>query len=606
MRPNTPRRNMIQNFLLAVAIAPALCLCANAQETPADCVQWKTYTDTIWVEQDVTENRLINETTYETKEVSKSRPKYVSEKLERTITEEKPIEKTSYKTVTRKVTKPVTTTKSRTRTRVIESFEDVTEMRDESYTVRKPVTETVMEKKEFRVRKPVTRRSVKKEEVTVYRPRESTQTTIVPGTLLVPGPATISSRPRIEWLQRGYYGDPRTGQRVWRRPGLHWVDQPQFSQQAVPVAIPQQQTSVTLVPETIVEEKPVEETVFVDEYETREVPRTVERVIEETRTRKVPVTVKIPKREVIEEQIPYTETTYVEETITEEVPVTETVMQTVTRKEPYTRLKASWDAYTETIRVPKTTAKRVSYVARYRVPYLVQVRVPCDANGRPVARGQQVSGTQRVHPNWRKMITKVAGTKETVKVKEDAETSETSVYQRYSSSPAKFDVPESAEAPASASSVLASSVETESQPLSDPPKVKFKTETTTALKPIAKAPRKPIVAEPVETEASKELRRKIEERFRNQGLILSSDEAAAESESVETAETSNRTLEADPPAEPTRVEFEPESLKLEVNVPPSAAAPNSVQPEAAEPSDAENEDDDTIEQDVDLSRPKRS
>ena len=75
---------------------------------------------------------------------------------------------------------------------------------------------------------------------------------------------------------------------------------------------------------------------------------------------------------------------------------------------------------------------------------------------------------------------------------------------------------------------------------------------------------------------------------------------------METAETSNRTLEADPPAEPTRVEFEPESLKLEVNVPPSAAAPNSVQPEAAEPSDAENEDDDTIEQDVDLSRPKRS
>lgn len=603
MRPNTPRRNMFHNFLLAVAIAPALCFCANAQDKPDGCVEWKSYTDTIWVDQEVTENRVINETTYETKEVAKSRPRFISEKLERTITEEKPVEKTSYKTVTRKVTKPVTTTKSRTRTRVVESFEDVTEMREEAYTVRKPVTETVMEKKEVLVRKPVTRRSVKKENVTVYRPQESTQTTVVPGTLLVPGPVT-SSRPRIEWLQRGYYGDPQTGQRVWRRPGLHWVDQPQFSQQAVPVAIPQQQTSVTMVPETIVKERPVEETTFVSEYETREVPVTVERMVEETRTRKVPVTVRIPKREVIEEQIPYTETTYVDETITEEVPVTETVMQTVTRKEPYTRVKETWEDYTETVRVPKTTAKRVPYVAKYRVPYLVEVRVPCDANGRPVARGQQVRGTHRVHPNWRKMMTKVAGTKETVK--DVVKTSETSVFERYGSSPAKFDVPGSVEAPASASSVMASSVETESQALPDPPNVKFKSETTTALKPIAKAPRKPVVVEPTETEASKELRRRIEERFRKQGLTLWSDEDDKKAESVETTETVDRTLTPDPSAAPTEVEFEPESLKLEVEVPPSAAAPNSDQPAAAESSDAENEDDDTIEEDVDLSRSNRS
>jgi len=588
---------MFQKFILAIAIAPAMLACANAQQKPADCVEWKSYTKTVWAEQDVTENRLINETTYETKEVTKSRPRYITEKLERTITEEKPVEKTSHKTVTRKITKPVTTTKSRTKTRVVESYEDVTEMREETYTVRKPVTETVVEKKEVLVRKPVTRRTIKKENVTVYRPQQSTQTTMVQGTLLVPGNST-TSRPQMQWLQRGYYGDEQTGHRVWRRPGLHWVDKPRYTQQAVPVVIPQQSTSVAMVPETIVKEKPVEETVYVDEYETREVPVTVERVVEETRTRKVPVTVRVPKRKVIEEQIPYTETTYVVETITEKVPVTETVMQTVTRKEPYTRIKSTWEDYTETTRVPTTTSKRVPYIARYRVPYLVEVRVPCDANGRPVGRGQQVAGTHRVHPNWRKMMTKVASATEGVKA-----TSETSVFERNNSTPATFDVSGSIDTPASATSVMASRVETESTPLGDAPKdLKFKTEKTLRLKPIVESPRKPIVTEPQETEASKEHSKRIDERFRNLGLTPIEESDDAESESVPTTETSDRTMDVDPPAE---VEFAAEQLKLdvEVDVPPSAT--EATEPEAAE-TDAEAEDDDTIEQDVDVSRRKSS
>ena len=135
------RRNMFQKFLLAVAISPALLLYSQAQEMPPGCVQWKTYTDTVWVNQDVTENRAVSETTYEVKEVTKSRPRYVSEERERTITEEKPVKQTSEKTVTRTVRKPVTTTKTRIKTRVETTYEDVTEMRDETYTVRKPVIE---------------------------------------------------------------------------------------------------------------------------------------------------------------------------------------------------------------------------------------------------------------------------------------------------------------------------------------------------------------------------------------------------------------------------------------------------------------------------------
>ena len=577
-------RSNIQKTSLALFIAFATLSCADAQEKPPGCVQWKSYTDTVWVEQDITENRVINETTYETKEVTKSRPRYISEKLERTITEKKPVRRTSERTVTRKVTKPVTTRKTRTKRRVIESFEDVTEMRDETYTVRKPVTETVMETKKVLVRKPVTRRGTKKEQVTVLRPQESTQTNLVPGTLLVPGQST-SARPRPRWLQRGYYTDPQTGQQVWRRAGLHWVDQP--SQQAVPVVIPQQSTSVTLVPQTITEEKPFEETTFVDEYETREVPVTVERVVNETRTRKVPHTVRVPKRKVIEEEIPYTETTYVDETITETVPYTETVMETVTRKEPYTRIRNTWEDYTETIEIPKTTTKRVPYVARYRVPYLVEVRVPYDANGQPMGRGQQVSGTHRPHPNWQKMMTKVAGAKERVKTTETTVT-ESSVFQKSEYPPAKLDVSDSAK------SAVDSKTETDSD-LGEAPNLKFNSELTKNMKPIIKADAPKVVTNPQETEASKEFGRETDERFQSLGLTVSPDND--EPENVETAETNYRNWGTD--KTPAEIDVTPEPLELDVEVPPG-----SVQPTISVP-DAETEDDDTIEQDVDLSRPVR-
>ncbi len=595
------RKNMNQQPFFSVAIIAACLLFTNPahaqQGTPDGCTQWKTYTDTVWVDQDVTENRVINETSYETKEVTKSRPRWVSEERERTITEEKPIEQTSERVVTRTVRKPVTTTKTRIKTRVEKSYEDVTEMREETYTVRKPVTETVMEEQEVRVRRPVTKRSIKKEEVIVYRPQESTQTTMVPGTLLVPGQQT-ASRPRPRWLAPGYYSDPYSGQSVWRRRGLHWVDQPQYGQTAVPVAIPQQSTTTTLVPETIVKEKPIEVTSYVDEYETRRVPVEVERIVEETRTRKVPVTVRVPKSKTIEEEIPYTETTYVDETITERIPYTETVMKRVTRKEPYTVMKESWQDYTETVRVPKTVSKTVPYVAKYRVPYYVEVRVPCDAAGRPVARGQQVAGSHRLHPAWRKMMTKVAGATESAK-----QTAETSVFETRSSGAAQFDVPDAIEQPESAKSVLG-----------DAPKVKFSDKAKAAIKTETSAPamkrivkRKPqIVAEedPQETEASKELSREIEARFRNLGIV-SDDETESAAQSVETNETSaaaeDRTLNADPPA-PAKADFDPEPLAIEVEVPPEAAAPNT---KAAEP-DVETSDDDTIEQDVELTRPDRS
>ncbi len=580
------RRNQIAITIIMCALTCATVPFLQAQETPPGCVQWKTYTDTVWVEQDITENRLVSETTYETKEVTKSRPRWISEQRERIVTEEKPVEQTSERVVTRTVRKPITTTKTRIKTRVEESWEDVTEMRDETYTVRKPVTERVIEKKEVLVRKPVTRRSVEKEAVTVYKPQQSSQTTYVPGTLLVPG--QTSSRPRMRWLQRGYYSDPYSGQPVWRRSGLHWVDQPTYGQNAVPVVVPQQQSSITLVPETVVKEKPVESTVYVDEYETRDVPVEVERMVEETRTRRVPYTVRIPKRKVIEEEVPYTETTYVDETITERIPYTETVMKKVTRTEPYTQIRESWEDYTETVRVPKTTSRRVPYVSRYRVPYLVEVRVPCDASGRPVARGQQVKGTHRLHPAWRNMITKVEGGKVTA-TKELSETAASSVLEK--SQPAVFDVPEKAPMP-DASSILGEA----------PTNLRFPTrmETTTRMKPVLRASQAPEKQEPEVTEATKTLADRIESRFRDIGMqpVKRATETKPVVETSQPEETTKTVVQ-----KPAQVEFQPEALSVDVEVPASAQPPEGSGTEV----DVNDSDDDTIErEDVDLSRPDRS
>ena len=529
-------------FAIATLFATSMLAASFAQaQTPDGCVQWKTYTDTVWVDQDVTEDRVINETSYETKEVTKSRPRWVSEEFQRTITEEKPVQQTSQRVVTRTVSKPVTTTKTRIKTRVEETFEDVTEMRDETYTVRKPVVETTYQSQQVRVRKPVTTRTMEKESVTVFRPQETTQTNLIPGTLLVPGGSNANTRPRIRFLQRGYYTDPITGQSVYRRPGLHWVNQ----QQSIPVTVPQQQTSVTLVPETIVNEKPVETTTFVDEFETRKVPIETTRMVEETKTRKVPVTVRIPKRKIIEEKIPYTETTYVDETTTETVPYTETVMKTVTRKEPYTVMKESWQNYTETTRVPTTVTKKVPYVARYRVPYLVEVRVPLDANGNPVARGQQVAGTHRLHPAWRKMITKVEGAEATPTI-----VKESSVLVKPDANAATFDVPANQRSVTEASGSLGSA-----------PNPKFRTgiaEKTVVMKPIAK-PKAVAPPQPAETAASKELDRRIARTF-SQTWPRRRQKCTANSETVQTTETaagSNRRLKVDSPP-PAKIDFNPE------------------------------------------------
>jgi len=180
--------------MLPNRIAPVLfCIAAvvlvsgsqtNAQE---ECEKYHRWDRTVFVTQPITENRLVEETSFETVKETKYLTVRQSEDRERTVIEEKPVTRTSERVQRTVVPKKITETKYRTVRRVENSFEDVTEMREEKYTVRKPVTETTIREEKVTVRKPITETQVKKEQITTLKPKSFRQTAQVPGTLLVPG-----------------------------------------------------------------------------------------------------------------------------------------------------------------------------------------------------------------------------------------------------------------------------------------------------------------------------------------------------------------------------------------------------------------------------------
>lgn len=594
---------MLHNRISACLLLATCFAFATSSHAQENCVKYRRWEKTVFVTQPVTENRLIEETSHEIVKETKYRTEWNSEQRERTIIEEKPVKRTSEKVVRKVVPKKVTETKYRTVRRVENTIEEVTEMRDEEYTVRKPVIETVMRDEEYTVRKPITETLYKKEEVTSLKPKTVRQTMLSPATAIVPG-ATSSRRPRARWLSGGYYTDPATGQQVWRRPGLHWVDQSRVTANAVPVLVPQETDTVALIPETTTVEKPIEVTRFIDEVKTRKVPVEVERMVEETRTRKVPVTVRVPKKTIVEEEVPYQETRYVDEVVETVVPVEETVMKQTRRTEPYRFETAKWVPYEVERKMPRYTTKRVPYTATYRVPYVVKMEQPLDAFDRPVGPAREVEGTHRLHANWKTMMVKVDQARPLQK--EVAETSQ-SVLERAGSSPATFDVGgKTVTDPVtkSAGTVRTETSAAKQGPGSPPDNVVFPPTDngrSAAMKEIPKATTETAKKEPEidpnspEAIANRQLNEDIRRNFESLGLTIESNDSAESvaSELPSRPEpTTARTLE-----ETSATTVTPEPLEIDVDI-PAAKRPD----EGA----ASIDEDDTIEKDVDVSRPDRS
>ncbi|MFT7633493.1 MAG: hypothetical protein ACI87E_004549 [Mariniblastus sp.] len=337
---------------------------------------------TKWVDETVNEKKTI--TTY--KHVTQTETRY------RTTTEYRPVQETSEREERTVVQKPIQETKFRRQETTSTTYDTVTEMRDEKYTVRKPVIETQMRSEQYTVRKPITEQLIEVQKTTTFKPVTNQNGSYTPGSAVIAlrAVADPNQRQRLQMLAPGNYTDPATGQTVYRRRGLHWVQPSMTVAETAPTLFPNNANSVTYVPETTEVRKPVEITRYVDQTETRQVPVQVQKTIEQVETRKVPVTIRIPRTKTVVEDVPYTETTYRDVVTVTKVPVTTTTYEKFQTKEPYEVEVSRWIPVTEEVDVPRTVRRKVDYTEQRKVSRTVMYKIPVDALGNPVGKATAV------------------------------------------------------------------------------------------------------------------------------------------------------------------------------------------------------------------------
>jgi hypothetical protein len=208
------------------------------------------------------------------------------------------------------------------------------------------------------VMKPVVETAYRTECQTVLRPVTTCQTQYVDhgcfGDQLVMKPGLPATR--LTWQSATCAVDPATGQTVYQRAGLYWVQTPrgQYEVQKVwhPNVVAQQVQQTNYVPETVTQQVPVQVQKMVAEQCVRKVPVQVCKIVTEQCVRKVPVTTCKMVYEERVEQVPYQ------------------VCKMVAQQ--------------ETIRVPHCVEKQIPVTYTYSVPHLVCYREPLDACGNPV------------------------------------------------------------------------------------------------------------------------------------------------------------------------------------------------------------------------------
>jgi len=319
---NAVVRRILGVSLLMAAAAPAL-----AQECcPASSQTYRIEYQTLCEQRQVTAYRIEYETLCE----------------ERQVTSYKPVWETAVRENRYTVARPVTETS----------------VREEFYTVQRPVYETAEREETYTVMKPVYETAYRTEYRTVYQPVTTCQTQYVDQgcfaeqVVLKPGwPST-----RLTWQSASCAVDPVTGQTVYQRPGLYWTQTPggRYEVQKVwrPNVVAQQVQQTSYVPQTVVQQVPMQVCKYMPEQIVRKVPVQVCRMMTEQQVRKIPVTTCKMVYEERVEQVPYQ------------------VCRMVAQQ--------------QTISVPHTVEKRIPVTYTYNVPRVVCYRVPLDACGNPI------------------------------------------------------------------------------------------------------------------------------------------------------------------------------------------------------------------------------
>jgi len=319
---NAVVRRILGVSLLMAAAAPTL-----AQECcPASSQTYRIEYQTLCEQRQVTAYRIEYETLCE----------------ERQVTSYKPVWETAVRENRYTVARPVTETS----------------VREEFYTVQRPVYETAEREETYTVMKPVYETAYRTEYHTVYQPVTTCQTQYVDQgcfadqVVLKPGwPST-----RLTWQSASCAVDPVTGQTVYQRPGLYWTQTPggRYEVQKVwrPNVVAQQVQQTSYVPQTVVQQVPMQVCKYMPEQIVRKVPVQVCRMMTEQQVRKIPVTTCKMVYEERVEQVPYQ------------------VCRMVAQQ--------------QTISVPRTVEKRIPVTYTYNVPRVVCYRVPLDACGNPI------------------------------------------------------------------------------------------------------------------------------------------------------------------------------------------------------------------------------
>ena len=317
--------------------------------TPA----YKTVKETVMQEHEVTTYETVwdEETRYATRVVSRQVPE------------------TSVRTETVKVQKPVWETVEKETAYDVVRYVPETSEREEVQTVKRPVCEVQEREIVETVKRPVQQTVMQQRQYTVNRAVTSCQTQVRDEGRYVTRytPEAPREYRRLTWQRGGEYFDPVTGTTRSRLPGLYWTElqgAPQYKAQQVyeQNLVARQVPVTTYVPETVVEDVPVNVTTYQEEQIVRKEQVPVTRYVEEKQVKKIPVTTYKPVTERVVQKTPVKVCRIQTEEQVRQIPVTtyKTVREEI--KEPYK------------VRIARTVPKTV----KVQRPVTVYKQVPID------------------------------------------------------------------------------------------------------------------------------------------------------------------------------------------------------------------------------------
>ena len=390
--------NTLNLLLLVVGLNTLPFLTTGLAQSNRVVGRYKLVEKTVYDRKPVKLRKRIVETVYDEKTVYEWKPIYTTEVTEKRYRVQRPVQE--QKTYVERVTlrEPVIETSVREEEVRQTRMETVTEIQDRDFVVNKKVYKTEMREEKRIVRQPVVETEMRTQRYRQYKPVEVERDALVPSTAQVNSWVPVQDRSRLKWLQRGWYSDPVSGQTVFRRPGLHWVEpNPTLALQSqrIPVLTNQKIRTTELVPEDIEIQTPVTVRRMVEKVETRKIPVQVEETQQVIETRKVPVTYQKPVTTVTTRRVPIEKKTYRTREVLRHVPYTETTMRTEERVEPIRREVCRWERVAKTIRTPRQVVRYVYVDAIKNTPRTVTMRVPIDENGNVLEIPEQSEETNQ-------------------------------------------------------------------------------------------------------------------------------------------------------------------------------------------------------------------